>query len=419
VATNGDLAGRVVPVADPQVPDGPAVECVNFSGERSCDDTFGHGTFLAGIITGNGSASGGSYAGVAPGAQIVSVKVGGADGSADVSKVLAAIQWVVSFADLYDIRVLNLSMGTDSTVSPHIDPLNLAVQRAWVQGITVVVSAGNFGRPAAGASHGTVTKPGDDPFVITVGAIDDEETTTHRDDRLPGFSSWGPTAHGNAKPDIVAPGARLVSLRAPGSTVDGLPGIVDGTYRRGSGTSMSAAVVSGLAAQLLHAHPGWRPDDVKEALLATARPVASDNRHAVGAGLVDGPAALQATITPTQRTATLSSGLGSLLDSSGSNLVTLAGCTSLLTLCGVLAEETSQGNNWQGIDYAENQWSPQTWYSSQWVTGLSGNNWQTSTWATGNNWQGNNWQGSTWYGEADQRSYGTTTQGSASYGAWG
>ena len=446
VATDGDLAGKVVPVQDPYfVPETetlagpttlettpPDVLCANFSGEATCDDTFGHGTFMAGLIAGSGAASAGRYTGVAPDAEIVSVKVGGADGSADVSKVLAGIQWVVSFSDLYNIRVMNLSLGTDSTVPPELDPLNHAVQRAWVEGITVVVSAGNFGQPATGATYGTVTKPGDDPFVLTVGSVDDLETTKITDDRLPGFSSWGPTAAGAVKPDVVAPGARLVSLRAPGSFIDTMPGIVNTTYRRGSGTSMSAAVVSGLAAQLLEAEPTWRPDDVKDALMTSARDAASTNVNAVGAGLVHGPSALAATISPTYRTIPISTGLGSLDGSRGTNIVEVTTCECLLT-----GDETAQGNNWHLLVDPEGnnwhaasftslatQWSPETWYVSQWVvtTGNNwhGNNWHATTWAEGNNWHGGSWQGSTYYtSKPDKRGYGATTAGSGSYGAWG
>jgi serine protease AprX len=439
VATSGDLAGRLVPVADPMVrptrlrPTPPQVPCADFSGERTCDDTFGHGTFMAGLIAGSGAASGGRYRGVAPDAEIISVKVGGRDGSADVSKVLAGIQWVVSFADTYGIRVLNLSLGSDSTVAPDVDPLNLAVQRAWVSGITVVVSAGNFGAgprtTSDGRTFGTVTKPGDDPFVITVGAVDDRETPAISDDRLPAFSSWGPTAHGHAKPDVVAPGARVVSLRAPGSAIDELPGIVDGAYRRGSGTSMAAAVTSGVAALLHQARdgsdgrPAWRPDDVKAALVAGARKVQVSEPRAVGAGLVHGPAALSATIAPTYRTSVLSDGSGALDGSRGSNRVEGEDCPRLTLWperCGLLdGDGTAQGNNWQGQAYAQGAWTPQTWYESQWVTGLHGNNWQATTWAAGNNWQGNNWQGSSWNGQTDAQDYGRTTRGSGSYGAWG
>src|SRR5438876_1038386 len=194
----------------------PSKPCENLSGESSCNDSYGHGTFIAGIIAGNGTSSNGAYKGIAPAAKLVSVKVAGADGSADVSNVLAAIQWVVSFKDRYGIKVLNLSLGTDSTQSYRVDPLNYAVERAWDAGIVVVVSASNRG-PAAG----TISKPGDDPLVVTVGAVDDMGTPGLGDDQLPNFSSHGPTAaDGLAKPDLAAPGAHIVSLRAPGSARD-------------------------------------------------------------------------------------------------------------------------------------------------------------------------------------------------------
>ena len=428
VAATGDLAGRVVPVDDPAyIPpllglvDPPDVPCANFSGEATCDDTFGHGTFMAGLIAGDGKASKGKFAGVAPRAEIVSVKVGGADGSADVSKVLAGLQWVVSFREQYNIRVLNLSLGTDSTAPPSIDPLNLAVRRAWVAGITVVASAGNVGEPEPGAPYGTVTKPGDDPYVITVGAVDDVETANVNDDRLPAFTSHGPTAHGDAKPDVVAPGARLVSLRAPGSFIEGQPGLVNDHYRRGSGTSMSAAVVSGLAAQLLQARPAWLPDDVKAALRAGAVDVASTDVNAVGEGLVSGPAALSATINPTYRTAVDATGLGLLEDSRGGLQVcledgfeTILGCPELL-----VGELTAQGRNWQGVQYAATQWTADTWYLSQWATDPQGRNWQATSWVEGRNWQGRNWQGSSFYGDEQPTDYGNPIDGSIAHGVWG
>ena len=466
VASTGDLAGKVVPVDDPAVPptdvqpDPPDVPCVNFSGEDTCDDSFGHGTFMAGLMAGSGAASAGRFKGVAPGAEIVSVKVGGKDGSADVSKVLAAIQWTVSFKDRYNIKVLNLSLGTDSTQPPSIDPLNLAVQRAWVSGITVVVSAGNFGKGTNtrpdGSYYGTVTKPGDDPFVITVGSSDDRESPALDDDRLPHFSSWGPTFHGLAKPDVIAPGGRVISLRAPGSVIDSIEaGKLDATYRRGSGTSMSAAVTSGLAALLLQSRQDWRPDDVKAALIAGANKIKVNEPLAIGAGLVNGPKALAASISPAYRVSVLSDGSGSLDASRGTNKVAVPCPQPLLaleppsdcwqTLDGEqtaegnnwqIADPTGnnwqgnnwQGNNWQGAEFASSEWTPETWYESQWVGSLGnnwqgnnwqGNNWQATTWATGNNWQGNNWQGSSWNGQEENTFYGQSTRGSGSYGAWG
>ncbi|MDQ1444698.1 MAG: serine protease AprX, partial [Acidimicrobiaceae bacterium] len=227
-----DLAGRILPVTDDIT--GAVTACQNMSGESTCDDSFGHGTFVAGVIAGNGAASNGAYKGVAPEANILSVKIAGRSGAADVSNVLAAIQWVVSFKDRYGIKVLNLSLGTDSTQSYRVDPLDYAVEKAWRSGIVVVVSASN-----RGPDPSTIAKPGDDPFVITVGAIDDRGTNGLNDDLLPNFTSRGPTAaDGLAKPDLVAPGAHVVSLRSPGSAVDEqFPNYVDGSYRKGSGTS--------------------------------------------------------------------------------------------------------------------------------------------------------------------------------------
>ncbi|MCA1726700.1 MAG: S8 family serine peptidase, partial [Actinobacteria bacterium] len=162
VSPGPDLAGRLVAVPDPNGGGGTA-ECVNLSGEDSCADSYGHGTFMAGLIAGSGASSGGEYRGVAPGSQVVSVKIAGRDGSADVSKVLAAIQWVVSFKDQLGIRVLNLSLGTPSRADYRHDPLNFAVERAWLSGIVVVVSASNRGPDAR-----TISKPADDPLVLTV-----------------------------------------------------------------------------------------------------------------------------------------------------------------------------------------------------------------------------------------------------------
>ncbi|HET9772444.1 MAG TPA: S8 family serine peptidase, partial [Acidimicrobiia bacterium] len=176
IAKVPDLAGRVIGGID-------------FTGDNTpYNDEFGHGTFVAGLVAGNGSSSGGQYKGVAPKAKLVSVKIAGADGSADVSHVLAAIQWAVSFKDTYGIKVLNLSLGTDSTQSYFLSPLNAAVEKAWDSGIVVTVSSSNNG-PGAG----TVTKPGDDPLVITVGALDDKGTAGRGDDVMAGFSGQGPT----------------------------------------------------------------------------------------------------------------------------------------------------------------------------------------------------------------------------------
>jgi serine protease AprX len=411
VADVPDLAGRVLPVTDDANLIHPTSPCENLTGEATCADNYGHGTFIAGLIAGNGASSNGAWSGVAPKANLVSVKVAGADGSADVSTVLAGIQWVVSFKDRYGVKVLNLSLGTDSTQSYRVDPLNFAVEKAWDSGITVVVAASNRGPNA-----GTISKPGDDPLVITAGAVDDMGTATLNDDELPDFSSHGPTAaDGLAKPDVVAPGAHVVSLRAPGSAVDTqFPTYVDGSYRKGSGTSMATGVVSGAVALLLQASPGLTPDRVKFSLTATARPAASNDRMAVGAGVVDTLGALFAPAGVANQGVARSNGLGSLDLSRGSVQVVLDD-PARTVVSGVL---TAQLLAWNPIVYTTTVWSPVTWYA----TDFSGSRWYGSRWY-GSRWygelDGSRWYGSRWYGQVTgSRWYGSRWYGSAWYGAW-
>src|SRR4051794_1859183 len=242
---------------------------VDLTADRDGIDHFGHGTHMAGLIAGDGETSDGAFDGAAPETSLVSVKVAGWDGATDVSTVIAALQWVVSNAARLDIRVVNLSWGTDASRGYGVDPLDRAVERAWQAGLVVVVSAGN-----AGPGPGTVSKPADDPYVVTVGAADTNGTAAGADDTLAPFSSRGPTADGVAKPDLVAPGVSLPSDRAPGSTIDTLrpAARVGDAHFKGSGTSQAAAVAAGVAARMLEATPALTNDEVKGVLLATADP---------------------------------------------------------------------------------------------------------------------------------------------------
>jgi serine protease AprX len=408
IAEVPDLAGRVVQITEGL---GPPKPCKNLSGELNCDDAYGHGTFVAGVIAGNGASSGGRWKGVAPGARVLSVKIAGANGAADVSNVLAAIQWVVSFKDNYGIRVLNLSLGTDSTQTYRTDPFNYAVQRAWEAGIAVVVSASNLG-----PGPGTISKPGDDPWVITVGATDDRGTRTLSDDYLPDFTARGPTAADLLpKPDIVAPGSHIISLRAPGSTVDtNYPTYVDGSYRRGSGTSMATGVVSGAAALLLQRNPTATPNRVKYALTATARDAASDDPLAVGAGQVDAySAAFSAPPGEANQGLDRSNGFGTLGGSRGSvqtqandPVATVLGSTLGATL-------TVQLLLWNPGAYVNAEWRPADWYLSTWALfRFYRLGWYES------DWPASRWHGASWYGEPRDETYGETLPGSAWLGAW-
>ena len=180
-------------------------------GNNPFQDSYGHGTFVAGLIAGDGASSGGQYSGEAPGANLVSIKVAGANGKTDLGGLILGLQWAIDHRASYGIKILNMSLGFQAAVSTVIDPLDLAVQAVWASGIAVVVSAGN-----AGPFNGTILSPGDDPLVITVGALDDMATPSITDDEMCDFSGAGPTSpDGWVKPDLVTSGRSVVSLAAP------------------------------------------------------------------------------------------------------------------------------------------------------------------------------------------------------------
>ena len=400
-----DIAGAIVPVT-PDVLGLGNQPCLNLAGDGTCDDLYGHGTFMAGIIAGNGTASAGKYVGMAPAAGIISIKVAGATGASDVSTLIAALQWVVQNKATYNIRVLNLSLGTDSTQSYSIDPLDYAAEKAWQAGIVVNVAASNRG-PAAS----TISDPANDPFVITVGAIDDKGTAGLGDDALPNFSGRGPTAtDGLAKPDVVAPGAHIVSLAAPSAAITTqFPSTMAAPYRRGSGTSMSTAVVSGLVAQMLSLQPTLTPDRVKYELTSTAHTDASTDSMAVGSGIVDGSRALAAGpgvanvgVTPSMGTGSLAASRGTVgvvLDDTNQTVLDASSgdLTSTLTLF-------PEGNSWFGNSWFGNSWFGNSWFGNSWF---------------GNSWFGNSWFGNSWFGTPDSTSdYGNSWFGGAWYGSW-
>ena len=401
-----DIANSLVTVAtDPlgQV----TAPCMNMSGEPTCDDTYGHGTFMAGIIAGNGSASAGKYVGMAAGARILSVKIAGATGASDVSTIIAAIQWVVSFKTQYNVRVLNLSLGTDSTQSYSVDPLDYAVERAWQSGIVVNVAASNRG-PAAG----TISDPANDPFVLTVGAIDDKGTCGFGDDILPNFTGRGPTSDGMAKPDVVAPGAHIVSLAAPGASVTTqFPPTMAAPYRRGSGTSMATAVVSGLVAQMLSLQPALTPDRVKYELVSTAHTDASSDVMAVGAGVVDGQAALGAGPGVANVGVPPSTGTGSIAASRGTVGVQLYDSAS--TVLNGTTNLTSQLTTWDPTTL-QGPWTGGSWFGGSWF----GGSWFGGSWF-GGSWFGGSWFGGSWFGQPSAtEDYGGSWFGGSWFGAW-
>ena len=242
-------------------------------GDISTADAYGHGTHVAGIISSNGTDSTqesypGVYRGIAPEADIVNLRVLDANGSGSDSSVIAAIQQAIALQSTYNIRVLNLSLGRPVYESYTLDPLCQAVEAAWNAGIVVVVAAGNSGRDTSLGTQGyaTIGAPGNDPYVITVGATNLHGSFSQSSQTITSYSSKGPTLIDHVvKPDLAAPGNRVVSLLAPYSTLVGTYPSLDvypcnltatqcngsygaAQYFRLSGTSMATPVVSGVAA---------------------------------------------------------------------------------------------------------------------------------------------------------------------------
>jgi serine protease AprX len=372
-------------------------------------DTFGHGTHLAGIIAGRDDAAT-TYAGnttdfigMAPDSRVVSIKVADAQGNTDVSQVIAAIDWVVQHKNDngMNIRVLNLSFGTDSAQPYILDPLAYSAEVAWRSGIVVVVSAGNQGATASGL----LANPATDPFVIAVGAADTEGTISPGDDQVALFSQRSRVRH----PDLVAPGVHVVSLRDPNSFIDQTysgTGAVGTRFFRGSGTSQAAAVVSGAAALVLSQRPSMNPDQVKALLDNSARNLDDVSGSAQGNGELNLRNALYSStpsIGSSTQNYTRSNGTGSLEAARGSihlvnNGVTLTGEQDIMSSAfnsAAMAALEAAGQSWSGGTWNGQTWSGQTWSGQSW----SGQTWSGQTWS-GQTWSGQTWSGQTWSGQS-------------------
>jgi serine protease AprX len=278
------------------------VDFVN--GRQDAYDDYGHGTHVAGIIAGNGFDSGGRRTGIAPGAELVVLKVLDDSGQGRISDVIAAIDYAISRKDAFNIRVINLSVATGVYESYNLDPLTLATQRAVNAGIVVVAAAGNNGRSPIGTTqYGGITAPGNAPWVLTVGASSHMGTVDRSDDTMALFSSRGPGAIDfTAKPDVVAPGVGIESLSNPNSTlyVTMAAYLLSGTvptsylpYLSLSGTSMSAPVVAGTVALMLQANPNLTPNAVKAIIEYTAQPYAGYDHLTQGAGFLNAKGAVE------------------------------------------------------------------------------------------------------------------------------
>jgi serine protease AprX len=381
-------------------------------------DTNGHGTFMAGLIAGKDStlvapyntAPASVYRGMAPDARIVSVKVGDADGGTDVSQVIAAIDWVVQHKtdNGMNIRVINLSYGTNSTQASGVDPLAYAVEQAWKKGIVVVAAAGNTGYQRGNSAPG-LADPAYNPYIIAVGGFDTNGTVATSDDTM-GTYSASSTGCGSCKnPDFVAVGSHLQGLRVPGGFLDQThpEGLLGTRFFRGSGTSEAAAITSGSIAQLLSMFPTLTPDQVKNFIRTNAVKVPGADTQVQGGGEINlamvtskNPGSFTQKFTNATGTGTLDSARGT--DRlTAPNGVTLSGEQDIFGhtwSSSAMATAEAAGNTWSGGAWNGNTWSGNTWSGNSWSGNTwSGNSWSGNTWS-GNTWSGNTWSGNTWSG---------------------
>jgi serine protease AprX len=390
-APSGEGAGVTVAVVDTGVADiadlAGRLRHVDVSGD-GVGDGYGHGTFVAGLVAGSGASSGGAYAGVAPGARILDVRVAGDDGSSDLVTVLRGLQAVAARPE---VDVVNLSLSSGSPLPYQIDPLTVALEALWRKGITVVVPAGNDGADG----RRTITSPGIDPVLLTVGGLDEHGTAKHRDDDVAEWSSQGPAPQGVSKPDLVAPGAHVVSTGAPGSVIwaANKDARVGSSYFKGSGTSFSTAVASGAAAAMLAVRPQLSPDQVKALQTGTAYEVDGPQR-ATGAGGLDLDAALDAK-APTVKTVT-----GSIPGAANSWTAFLAALldddpVAAANAWAKLSPEARQwaARQWADLDPEARQWAARQWAARQWAGDVD--EWAARQWAA-RQWAARQWADSDW-----------------------
>jgi len=351
---------------------------------NSVGDGRGHGTFVASIAA--GSARG--YAGASPNAKLVSLDVIDDSGMGMTSDVIAAADWVIQNKARYNIRVANFSLTGSAPSTFRFDPLDKAVERLWLSGVVVVAAAGNY----ADQQPGVMFAPGNDPFVITVGADDVAGTVPVRDDFPAPWSSYGSTLDGFLKPEVSAPGRMLIGAVPSNSTLaqERPDRIVAPGYMAMSGTSFSTALVSGAAANILAMNPRWTPDQVKGALMHTARPLGLGPQFAAGIGEVSAYAAAQAT-NPPNPNAALNRFLIPNPNGEAIPVFDEATWTTAALSDPAWNAATWTTATWTTATWTTAAWSAATWTTATWTTAT----WTTATWTTAT-WTTATWTTATW-----------------------
>jgi serine protease AprX len=340
------------------------------SGPSYRPDGRGHGTFVAGI-----AASQGKYGGAAPDASIVSLKVFNDLGEGTTGDVLRACDWLLLNKDRYHIRVANFSLQSGLATSFRFDPLDRAVEKLWHAGIVVVVAAGNDA--SNGQANGVLFSPANDPFVITVGALDDNGSLNPADDFNAPWSSYGYTVDGFAKPEVSAPGRYIIEwVPSDTSLAAERPYAVVKDGMQLSGTSFAAPVVSAIAADLLGFHPAWTPDVVKGELMQSATPLDRAAPFSDGVGEVNIQKALGDNGTPPNANAALDAFL--VPDPDGG------------------AYPVFDSASWRKIAQSDASWDSASWANASWNTASwDSASWNSASWAS-DSFTSASWSSASW-----------------------
>jgi serine protease AprX len=353
---------------------------------NSPGDGRGHGTFVAGIAAGSAAGA----AGAAPNAKIVSLDVMNDSGAARTSDVIAACDWILANRATYNIRVANFSLHSGARNHFYNDPLDRAVEKLWFNNVFVVAAAGNYG--TGSTPSGVMYAPGNDPFVMTVGAIDLGTSTYSSDDTAAPWSAWGDTEDGFAKPELGAAGRYMIGAVPTASTlVSERPDhVVAPGYMELSGTSFAAPVVAGAAAQILARHPSWTPDQVKGALMLTARSLPSAVPGSLGVGGVSAYRAAMLSYAPNPNLA-----LRKFVTSSGTGGDLRFDANAWLTA--VQASASWADASWADASWADASWSAASWADASWAEA----SWADASWADAS-WADASWADASWADSAKE-----------------
>jgi serine protease AprX len=347
-------------------------------------DQEGHGTMVAGLAAGASAL----HPGVAQAAPLVDVRTSDGGGLSLTSDVVAACDWILAHKSAYNIRVANLSMAGDTQTSFRIDPIDKAIEQLWFNGIVVVTAAGNHGTD--GSAVDMSFAPGNDPFVISVGATDQLQTADDADDTIAPWSAYGHSLDGFAKPDLSAPGRYMIAPVPPTASFPTLlpDRVVAPGYMWMSGTSFAAPVVAGAAAQILARHPGWTPDKVKGALMLTARYLPNAG-WAAGVGEVDAAAA-SAVAAPPNPNENLNA---FVVADPATGASTFDDTTWAAT---VSSNANWSSANWGSANWGSANWGSANWGSANWASANWGSaNWSSANWSSAN-WSSANWSSANW-----------------------